>query len=139
MSEKYEKEIEEILRKMSFSAPKRKRQSSGWMTSLGSAWQQQIAVLSPTRLFALGMMLALVGYFAREIVPDLAAPLSLLALVLLLGGLGLSMSRQSGRRPTGWRGRAIDYPSSSVDVWASLKRRWEQWRRDRGWNNQRWR
>jgi len=136
--EKYEKEIEEILRKMSFAAPKKRRQSSGWMAGLASGWQQQIADLSPTRLFAFGMILALVGYFARGVFPELAPPLSLLALVFLIGGLALSIHRRSARRPTGWRGRAIEYPSSSVDVWASLKRRWEEWRRNRGWNNQRW-
>lgn len=138
MPDKYEREIEEILRKTSFSAPKGSRHSAGWMARLTSDWQQLIADVSPTRLLALGLVLALVGYFLREYVPEIGAPISLLALVLLLGGLVLSMSRRSGRRPQGWRGRTFDGPTSNVDLWDVLKRRWQSWRRRRGWNDSHW-
>lgn len=138
MPEKYEREIEEILRKASFSSPKGRRHSDGWMTRLASEWQQFWSGVSPTRLLALGLVLALVGYFLREFVPEIGAPISLLALGLLLAGLILSMSRRSGRRPQGWRGRSFDEPTSNVDLWAVLKRRWENWRRRRGWNDSQW-
>lgn len=135
MPEKYEREIEEILRKTSFSAPKRKRHSSGWTHDLATAWRIYTADLSPTRLLVLGMALALFGYVARAFVPELGFPLSLLSLVLLIGGLALSMSQRNARPPRRWRGQAIDTPLS--DVWSDLKKRWDDWRRRRrngpGW------
>ena len=126
MPEKYEREIEEILRKTSFSAPKRNRHSSGWTNSLAAACRHYTADLSPTRLLVFGMALALLGYFAREFVPELGFPMSLLALILLVGGLALSMSRRNSRQPPSWRGQTIDLPAN--DLWLRLKRRWDDWR-----------
>ena len=137
MPEKYEREIEEILRKTSFSAPKRNQRSSGWMNGLAMAWRQYTADVSPTRLLVLGMALALVGYFARAFVPELSFPLSLLALALLIGGLALSMSQRNYRQPRRWRGQVID--TSFSDVWSDLKKHWDDWRRRRRWKGPGWR
>ncbi len=136
MPEKYEREIEEILRKTSFSAPDRSHRSSGWMNDLTSAWRQYTADLSPTRLLVLGMVLALVGYFLREFIPELGFPMSLLALALLVGGLVLSMSQRNSRQPNRWRGQVIDVPMDNI--WANLKKRWDDWRRRRRWNDPGW-
>lgn len=136
MPDKYEREIEEILRKASFSGSGRPRRSSGWMSDLASVWQQWTANVSPTRLLVLGMALALLAYFLRAFVPELGYPMTLLALVLLVGGLVLSMSRRNSRQPRSWRGRAVDSPSS--EFWRSLKRRWDDWRQRKRWNGPGW-
>jgi hypothetical protein len=137
--EKYEREIEEILRKASFSAPKGGSRPPGWTAGLASEWQRLLADVSPTRLLTLGLVLALVGYFLREFLPEIGSVVSILALALLLGGLVLSMSRRSGKRPTGWRGRSLEEPRSTVDLWEVIVRRWRAWRRGRGPNDSRWR
>jgi len=128
--EKYEREIEEILRKTSFSGPGKSQRSSGWLNVLAASWQQRTADVSPTRLLVLGMALALVGYFLREFIPELGFPISLLALVLLVGGLALSMSRRNSHQSSRWRGQAIDAPINTI--WADLKKRWDDWRRRSG-------
>lgn len=133
MPEKYEREIEEILRKTSFSAPGRNHRSSGRMNGLASAWRQYTADVSPTRLLVLGMVLALLGYFLRFAIPELGFPMSLLALAFLIGGLALSMSRRNSRQPRRWRGQVMDTPVS--DVWAAVKKRWTDWRRRRRWDH----
>ena len=132
MPDKYEREIDEILRKASFSAPKGGQHAPGWIAGLASEWQWLLADVSPTRLLAVGLVLALVGYFLREFLPELGAAVSLLALALLLGGLALSMSRRGGKRQTGWRGRSLEEPRSSVDLWEVIVRGWRAWRQGRG-------
>ena len=135
MPEKYEREIEEILRKTSFSAPGGKRPSPGRMDGLASAWRQYTADMSPTRLLVLGMAFALIGYFLRIAVPELGFPMSLLAVACLIGGFVLSMSRRNSRQPR-WRGQVIDGPMNNV--WAALKKRWDDWRRRRRWDGSGW-
>jgi hypothetical protein len=135
--EKYEREIEEILRKSSFSAPRGPRRPPWWQTGFASEWQRNFATVSPGRLLTLGLVLALVGYVLREFMPTLGATVSLVALALLLGGLVLSMSRRNAQRPRTWRGQTLDGTSSVADIWVSLKRRWNNLRQGRGWSDSR--
>jgi hypothetical protein len=135
--DKYEREIEEILRKSSFSAPGGPRRPPWWKTGLASEWQRNFASVSPTRLLTLGLILAFLGYFLREFMPTLGALVSLIALALLIGGLALSMGRRNSQSPRTWRGRSMDGPPAIVDVWESLSRRWQNWRRGRGWTDRR--
>lgn len=137
MPEKFEREIDEILRKASFSSvPGGGGHSPGWMASLAAGWQQLVADVSPARLLAYGLGLALAGYVFRWFVPEAAGPLTLLALVFLVGGLIASMSRRRARPPSGWRGRQFETNNQQfADIWQSLKRRWANWRRGRGWSD----
>jgi hypothetical protein len=135
--EKYEREIEEILRKASFSAPRGYSRSSGWMSHLASAWRRYTADLSPTRLLVLGMIVAFAGYLVRAVIPQLGFLTSLLALVLLVTGLALSISRRNSYRPRSWRGQAFDLPRN--DLWSELKRWWDNWRHRRPFNGPGWR
>jgi hypothetical protein len=135
--DKYEREIEEILRKSSFSAPRGPRRPPWWKTGLASEWQRKIATVSPTRLLTLGLILAFLGYFLREFAPTFGALVSLIALVLLVGGLALSMNRRNSQSSRTWRGRSMDGPPAFGEVWESLRRRWQNWRRGRGWSDRR--
>ncbi|HUX86142.1 MAG TPA: hypothetical protein VMW65_03990 [Chloroflexota bacterium] len=136
MPEKYEREIEEILRKMSYPAPGKRRRSSRWNVNWSATWQGYTKNVSPTQLLVLGIGLAFFGYIVRVFIPELSFPVSLLALACLVAGLALSIGRRNGQRPTGWRGRQLDV--SANDWWVSLKQRWNDWRRRRGWNGPRW-
>ncbi len=133
MPEKYEREIEEILRRAAFSAPKRERRSSNWLSDLTAGWHRWSASLSPPQLLLFGLVLALAGYVLRAFLPELGPSISLVALALLVAGLILSITQRNARRPRGWRGRLFDAPAPNADVWESLKRRWTNWRRGRGW------
>jgi hypothetical protein len=135
--DKYEREIEEILRKASFSAPRGAPRPAGWLAGVPPEWQRLLADVSPRRLLALGLVLALVGYVLREFLPEVGAAVSLLALALLLGGLALSVARRNGKPSSGWRGRSLEEPRSNVDLWEVIVRRWQSWRRGRGPNGPR--
>lgn len=131
MSEKYEREIEEILRKMSVPPPRRRRSSSGWSVP----WHNLTADVSPSRLFLLGLALVLLGWFAGASFPILAAPLTLLAAATLVVGYIVAITNRSARSPRSWRGRVVE-PSGN-ELWSGLWKRWERWWQDRGGNNRR--
>ena len=127
MPEKYEREIDEILRRASFQPPRARRQTT-WLSSLLSPWRQFTTGVSPSRLFVFGILLALLGYFVGAYVPSLGAPVSLLAVVFLFGGLVVAIRGRQYHRPPIWRGRRLDEPISYRDIWQNLKRRWDTWR-----------
>lgn len=136
MPEKFEREIEEILRRASFSTPSRRR-ASGWEAGLASIWQQITTELTPTTLLMAGIGLALVGYFLGGMLPGAGVPLSLLALICLAGGFAWSISRRRSSQPPRWRGQRIDVRPAYPDLWRNLKRRWQAWRHGHGWTDYR--
>ena len=137
LPEKYEREIDEILRKASFSTPRGGPRPDDLLASIASDWRRLIADLSAKRFLVIGLVLALFGYVLREFLPEIGAAVSLLALAFLLAGLALSMSRRTGKSSTGWRGRPLEEGRSTVDLWAVIVRRWREWRRGQGPNNPR--
>lgn len=139
MPDKFEREIDEILRKSSFSAPRGNQRSPGWLSGIVPGWQRQLADLSPSRLLTYGLVLAVLAYFLREFAPEFGVLLSLAAVGLLLLGLVLSISQRNSHRATGWRGRSFDASYQSADIWEGFKRRWQNWRRGRGWTDSNWR
>ena len=137
MPDKYEREIEEILRKASFSGRSgRARQPQPGISSwLRATWQRYAATWTPTRLMVVGIAIAFLGYFLRAIVPPLAGPVTLVALVLLIGGLVMSVTGKGQGRTTGWRGRTIDLSPNYDNAWAYVVRRWRAWRRGWKWRD----
>jgi hypothetical protein len=131
--EKYEREIDEILRKMSFKSQPRREQRSAPNWSAG--WQNLTADISPGRLYLLGLALLLLGFFARASFPGLAAPLSLLGVLALGVGYAIAVTSRSARRPRSWRGRNLE-PSGN-ELWSGLWRRWQRWWDERGWTDRR--
>ena len=115
MGQKYEREIDEIVRQRmddrlpgetSDSRPQLDVGDSVRGVLDGFGWH-----ISPTRLLVLGVVLAFAGYFLRYGFPLLAALAGLLAVVLLLSALVISIlgSRSIGRSDRQWRGRELDY------------------------------
>ncbi|HEX5415965.1 MAG TPA: hypothetical protein VFZ25_09890 [Chloroflexota bacterium] len=127
MPEKYEREIEEILRRSSFQ-PSRPKRRSGWLAGFVSEGKHFSADVSPLKLLAFGIILALAGYLIGAFLPTIGGFLSLLAVVFLVGGFVLEIRRRRYHRPPLWRGRRVDEPISYREVWRSFKRRWDTWR-----------
>jgi hypothetical protein len=127
MPEKYEREIEEILQRSSFQPP-RPKPRSGWLAGFVAEGKQLSADLSPLKLLAFGVILALAGYFTGDYLPTVGGLISLLAVVFLVSGFVLEIRRRRYHRPPSWRGRRLDEPINYRDVWTSLKRRWDTWR-----------
>ncbi len=131
MPQKYEQEIDEILRRMDSRLP---RQSLRWrlrrrFAALSDAVQPRLAVRpSPTGLLAAGLVAVLLASILRAFLPGVGMPLALLALVLFVSALVLSVSRSRRQPRVGWRGRPIDYGQNQPLVWDGLIRRWRTWR-----------
>lgn len=115
MSQKYEREIDEIVRRRMDDRSPGETSDSRPQVDIGDSvrgvldgvgWR-----ISPTRLLVLGVVLAFGGYFLRFGFPLLAALAGLLAVVVLLSALVLSIlgSRSFGRSKRLWRGRELDY------------------------------
>lgn len=115
MSQKYEREIDEIVRRrMDDRSPGEKSDFRPQLDIGDSARGVLGAVgwrITPARLLVLGVVLAFAGYFLRLGFPLLAALAGLLAVVLLLSALVVSIliSRPFGKSERLWRGRELDY------------------------------
>jgi hypothetical protein len=134
MPQKYEQEIDEILRRMDsrkLRVPFRRR--------LGRRFAGLASIISPlpklrptpTGLLLAGLMVALLGYLLRSFVPGVGTPLIVLALALFIGALALSVFRSRRRSAPGWRGRRIEYRPTDPLIWSGLARRVKAWRDSR--------
>ena len=134
MPQKYEREIDEILRQMDTFLPEEPRHRR-----LGKRLRALLAVHqpwglvrpSPGQLMAAGLALVLLSYLLRAVAPALAAPTGLVALVCFVGALALSVIRSRRRPVVGWRGRMLDHPPSEGLLWRDWLRRWRAWRQGR--------
>lgn len=130
MPQKYEREIDEILRRFDDWPPRRVRRRralpvGAWISRFPSVHLR----MSPTTLFVTSVALALLGYLIRPIVPSLAMPLSLLGLAVFVAALVFSLTRSRSRHPAMWRGRPMHLTGPTW--WDSLRYRWHAWRRRR--------
>ncbi len=134
MPQKYEQEIDEILRRMESRLPRR---SLRWrlkrrFAALSDAIQPRLAVRpTPTVLLLAGLVAIFLGSILRAFIPGVGTPLALLALALFVGALVLSVARSRRYPRAGWRGRPIDYGRGQPLIWDSLIRRWHAWRESR--------
>lgn len=115
MSQKYEREIDEIVRRRMDDRLTGETSESRPQLDVGSSvrgvlddvgWR-----ITPTRLLVLGVILAFAGYFLRLGFPLFAALAGLLAVLVLLSALVISIlgSRSISRSERLWRGRELDY------------------------------
>jgi hypothetical protein len=135
MSERYEREIDEILyhinrkRRPSFS-----RRLGRFFQPYSQGFQRAMAAFlrrPPTEQFMIASLALVVLSFVLNIIGlgRWAGYVSLLSIVLFVLGLALSIA---GRRSPGyqkrWRGRDVDYGPSGASVWNQL-RNWLRRRR----------
>jgi hypothetical protein len=134
MPQKYEQEIDEILRRMDARLPREslgRRLRRGFAGFLDAVLVRITFRPTPTGLLLAGLAVAFLGVILRAFFPGVGTPLTVLALVLFVGALVLSVFRSRRRRTPGWRGRSIDYRSSEPLIWTSLVRRYQAWRDSR--------
>jgi len=134
MPQKYEREINEILRRMDTYLPREplhrrvRRRVGSWL----GVWRPWLGVrITPSHLMVAGLVFAMLSYLLRAFLPSLTAPAGLLALALFVGAIALSIAQSRRRRPASWRGRTIDYSPNEGLLWEGWLRRWREWRRTR--------
>ena len=118
MSQKYQREIEEILREAGDVLPSKKRarsKSNFWRLlwlyirqSLGGkTWS-----VTPGRVMLVAISLLLLALIFSRMVPGIGGPLALAGLLLFIIGYGLFFVRPP-RIEKRWRGQLLDEPGTS--------------------------
>ncbi len=134
MPQKYEQEIDEILRRMESRLPRQplRRRLGRRFAALSNTILPRLAFRpTPTGLLVAGLIAVLLGTILRAFIPGGGMPLALLALVLFVSALVLSVSRSRRQPRAGWRGRPVDYGRGQPLIWDGLIRRWRNWRDSR--------
>ncbi|MHB1417566.1 MAG: hypothetical protein ACYC1C_20150, partial [Chloroflexota bacterium] len=133
MPDKWEREIEEVIRKKyrdeggpRYQPPRRqepRRPRRNWLASLNS--------LSPERLLVYGVVMALAAYFARMFFPGAAFFLVLASVVLIFGAVAISvLKHESPYVERRWRGRTVEPPSRPRPVnysWYRFRHNVRRW------------
>lgn len=133
MSNRYQREIEEILKKsgeLSETIPEPKPKLGFWRLvwlnvkkSLGG---KPLSV-SPGRVMLTAVSLLLVALFIRSIGGGIAGAIALVGLLLFIIGYGMFFVQPRSKRPDGeikkWRGQPIEYESDESSLWDRLRRR----------------
>ena len=134
MPQKYEQEIDEILRRMEARPP---RQPLLWRLSrrfaaVVDAILPRLAVRpTPTGLLVAGLITVLIMSILRAFIPGVGVPLAALAFVFFVSAIALSVYRSRRHPQRMWRGRPMDYGRDQPLVWDGLIRRWRAWRESR--------
>ena len=133
MPQRYEREIEEILRRMGVASLDRtdhRRAIRRFWDWLVGGLSRIGALLQPSRLMIAGTALALLSYLLGRMALGMATWLAVLSVVAFVGAIALSVIRDSGRRRyrSGWRGRTLDLEREG-SLWEGWMRRWREWRR----------
>ena len=125
MSERYQREIDEILNKIGdlppHSAGAKKRSFFGAMLAAiggflgGRGWN-----LSPGRIMLGSVVLLLVALLFRASMPGLVAPIAWAAVVIFILGYALFFIQPHPSYERRWRGRPIEGPPT----WRERFRRW---------------
>mgnify|MGYP001191181575 CR=1 FL=1 len=126
MPEKYQKEIEEILRQAGEMTPSRRGRKPGpgvWQAAKlyaaqslgGKAWS-----LSAGRILVVAICLLLLAAIFSRIVPGIGAPLALAALLLGIGGYGMLLAKPR-KLEKRWRGQTLDEGGTSW--WDRIRRK----------------
>ena len=126
MSERYKKEIEEILRQSGELAPAGKDgrpRLSVWRQILlsitrslgGRSWS-----LSPGRVMVSAVLLLLLSLIFTRMVPGIGGPLALAGLILFIVGYGMFFVKPS-KIEKRWRGQPIEYSRGSW--WDRIRRK----------------
>ncbi len=129
MSERYQREIEEILQQVGESTPIRepgKAEKGSPLSALGrfGGGIASQAYRSSRRLMTIGIILLALAILLSAIAPGLWGPVAWLVLILFVLTYALFFARPSGGPAKRWRGRSIDPPAGQED---SAWRRFQRW------------
>jgi hypothetical protein len=150
MPQKYEREIEDILRRMGGTLPSESRIERAWHWLQRVRWRlsggprlvgaprppsrgspigrlsSQLA-LTPSGLLAISLGVALLSFVFQAVQPGIAAWLALLAFLTFFGSITYSVVRGRRNSPPSWRGQYLDDRDDRGSVWTGLGRRWRVW------------
>lgn len=99
MPEKYEREIEELLKELEHrEAPKERkrrwrRQAEHWLEARRQSFKRSLACISAAELALYGFILLLASFLLRFVLPEIARFTFLAAYIFLLGSLWLFWQR----------------------------------------------
>lgn len=150
MPQKYEREIEDILRRMGGTLPSesraertrrwfrrlRRRFSSGPRLVVSprssderSSFDRSPAgsTVTPNGLLLASLGLAFLSFVMMAFQPSAAGWLALLAVLLFFGSIAYSIVRSRRRSAPRWRGRYLDDRGYGRSAWTDLSRRWRGW------------
>ncbi|MBF8267957.1 MAG: hypothetical protein HW388_1465 [Dehalococcoidia bacterium] len=131
MSQRYQREIEEILRQAgestSSKGPGRTRGHPflARLSRLGRAIGGRI-YLNPGRLLFTGVALLLSAVLVSALIPGMAGPVVWAGLILFILAYALFFAQSNPRVEKRWRGRVIDSrpPTRRGDGWQGRFQRW---------------
>jgi hypothetical protein len=147
MPQKYEREIEEILRKLD-NGP---TPSGRVLTPLPPierppsrgpriAWSPSLRLnLNPSTLMIGALSLAIVTYPLQWVYPPAVAAAGIVAAVMLVAAVLLSVLGGNRRAPgqtRSWRGQPIEYGGGFGA--SAIARRWRRWKAHRRFRDPRW-
>lgn len=134
MSEKFEREIEELLSRLGEWVPRDtpsqrfqrilRRQLFHWQ----DGWQRALTNLRSWRapldqLMLGGLVLVVLSYLLRFVIPMAARYIGVLGVILFFTAFALSFSLgRQHRREFRWRGRVIQPPAGSRTWWERVRR-----------------
>ncbi len=127
MSERYQREIEEILRQAGEHTPTkepempRKRSPSSVFGGIGRG-VAGLVYRSSSRLLVIGAVLLLLAILVSVILPGFLGPFVWLGLILFILIYALYFARPGGSPERRWRGRAIEQSPNEDGAWTRFQR-----------------
>lgn len=143
MTQKYEREIEEILRGLDEFVPEEPiaRRIQGrvngwyapyalWLRGLQSNWRRYLTV---QWLMVASISLIMLGFLLRMFSLRLASYANTLGFLLFVAVLVVAVLHIGGaRRRRIWRGQELNVSHYEAGWWRALQRRWRRWWRGHG-------
>lgn len=135
MTQKFEREIEEILKNLGDFVPEERmpdraaRRLSDWWSDATKPLHNWRRYLTVQWIMVSSIVLVMVGFVLRGFLPAVASYANMLGLILFVAALAMSVFRWGSRRPKTWRGRVVEISAYDSSWWQALLRRWRLWRR----------
>ncbi|MCL4534499.1 MAG: hypothetical protein M1370_04980 [Bacteroidetes bacterium] len=136
MPEKYEREIEELLRQIG-DLPSH----DSWTARLRRTWDRSVRylrqrmgsfnhILTPGNIIKTALILLVASFILRAFMPRFSVYAYLIGLVLLVVGIAGFVLAERAAPEQRWRGRIIELPGSHQEWWRVVWDRWRDfWRR----------
>ena len=146
MPQKYEREIEEILKKMDHGPSPTGRAVLTPLPPLERpaprgprlGWRAPRVSVNASSLFMLALCLAIVTYPLQMIYQPAVAVAGVLAAALLVLGVMASVVKSARGGPSRtWRGQPLDYGRGGFGT-SAIARRWRRWKAHRRFRDPRW-
>lgn len=149
MPQKYEREIEEILRKMDNGPAPTGRAVLTPLPPIERPpprgprmnWRPPVRLnVNASSFMVLALCLAIVTYPLQWVYPPAVAAAGILSAVLLVLGVVASIVKSTrGGAPRSWRGQPMDYGRGGGGFGTSaIARRWRRWKAHRRFRDPRW-